>query len=504
MTWGRRTRLCESQPRYCDFIHRRHGTLYGIGSTKKTVKLAFSLILVVLALLVAAPVRAQSGAAGPALRVAQPNTARFPQVTVYAYPTDARGLLLTGLPPSAFQVTENGSPAEILGVETKGGTLDVCIALDRSPSMIAEGKLEYAKAAAREFIRQLRAQDRAALVTFSSGSTLDQGLTTDRNALYAAVDRTAPSGNTTTFFDAVYWAVTQVGLQAPGGSVIGSGPARPDARRVVVALTDGDDRGSRVLPPELLEVARQNGVSLYMLALGSDALTGQMEYLARETGGQFLRAPRAEDLQKLYVSIAQQLQQEYHVTFRSPNPEPDNTRRDVKVKLTGPSADSSTWYTAPTRGNLLGSVSRDPASAAPVSGGAGSGRVPPQVWTGILLTVLGVAGTLAAVFIWMGSRRRTLEIEDSNPRLDLLPLWVREGETRIGRAPECELVLDSREVSRVHARIEAWEGVFRLVDENSSNGTFVNGRRVRRREIHVGDVIRFGDREFRFAGEMPR
>ncbi len=113
------------------------------------------------------------------MRLAQPNTARFPEVTLYAYPTDARGLVIGGLEASAFQVRENGTPAQILRVENVGGSIDVCLALDRSPSMLDDGKLEYAKAAAREFINQLRPQDRAALITFASGNTLDQGLTSD-------------------------------------------------------------------------------------------------------------------------------------------------------------------------------------------------------------------------------------------------------------------------------------------------------------------------------------
>jgi VWFA-related protein len=450
------------------------------------------------------PAAAQAPSAGVQLRVAQPNSARFPRITLYAYPTDSRGLLMSDLPSGSFAVTENGAPAGNLEVTAKGGTLDVCLAIDRSPSMQLEHKIDYAKAAAQEFVTQLRPSDRAAVITFASGSTLDQGLTTDRDAVRRAIERTQTSGNSTTFYDAVYWAITQVGLQAPGSnSVLGSGPARPDARRVVVALTDGMDEGSRVLPQELLETARQNGVSLCMVALGSDAQNGYMPLLSKETGGLFLRAPRPEDLKDLYVSLARQLQQEYQVTYTSPNAKPDNTRRNVELVLS-PGAKATTWYMAPAVGSLLGGFSSTPKDGAPVSAG-GSGKISPQLWIGSLLTLLGVAGTAVALVVWRSRREpcERLDIIDSNPRLDLLPLWVREGSTRIGRAPECELVLDSREVSRVHARIEAWEGVFRLVDEGSSNGTYVNDRRVRKRELRVGDVVRFGDREFRFSGEMP-
>lgn len=443
---------------------------------------------------------------GPSsLRIAQPNAARFPTVTLYGFPTDARGVRIGGLRPDSFQVTENGLPAEVLKLESDGGSVDVCLALDRSPSMLDENKLGYAKAAAREFLAQLSPQDHAALITFSNGSSLDQGLTGEREPLLAAIDRTQASGNTTTFMDAVYWSISQVALQPQGGgSVLTAGAVRPDARRVVLALTDGNDRASRVMPEELISYARANGVSLCMVALGVDASAAQMRYLAEQTGGIFLQAPSPRDLQSLYVLLAQQLRQEYRITLRSPKPEPDGTRRNIHVALVSQGITGDTFYQAPTQGNLLAAVTpKDAEGGAAVTGQGGHSGDNTSLIVGAALMVLGLAGILAAVFYWLGTRRRGLNIVDSNPRLDLLPLWVREGNTRVGRGAECELVLDSHQVSRVHAIIEAMDGAFRLVDEGSRNGTYVNGRRVRQtQELREGDVIRFGDREFRFAGVL--
>src|SRR3954467_14744228 len=79
------------------------------------------------------------------LRAAQANAARFPEVTLFAYPTDARGVLVGGLDASAFRLTEDGRPARITRVDSDTGSLDVCLALDRSMSMLEDGKLEYAK-----------------------------------------------------------------------------------------------------------------------------------------------------------------------------------------------------------------------------------------------------------------------------------------------------------------------------------------------------------------------
>jgi pSer/pThr/pTyr-binding forkhead associated (FHA) protein len=47
-------------------------------------------------------------------------------------------------------------------------------------------------------------------------------------------------------------------------------------------------------------------------------------------------------------------------------------------------------------------------------------------------------------------------------------------------------------VSRHHARLELRDGRWFLIDLDSSNGTSVNGRRVRDAEVRPGDRIRLG------------
>lgn len=64
---------------------------------------------------------------------------------------------------------------------------------------------------------------------------------------------------------------------------------------------------------------------------------------------------------------------------------------------------------------------------------------------------------------------------------------------RIGRAPECELVLKDSRVSRRHARLHARNGVLVLTDLGSTNGTRVNGNRVTELVLGAGDRIQIGD-----------
>src|SRR5216684_1736453 len=75
----------------------------------------------------------------------------------------------------------------------------------------------------------------------------------------------------------------------------------------------------------------------------------------------------------------------------------------------------------------------------------------------------------------------------------------------LGRHPDNAVRLADREVSKEHASIERLGSQFLLRDLGSSNGTFVNGRRVRELKLKDGDEIVLGNCRLTFhAGEMER
>lgn len=66
----------------------------------------------------------------------------------------------------------------------------------------------------------------------------------------------------------------------------------------------------------------------------------------------------------------------------------------------------------------------------------------------------------------------------------------------IGRARECDLVLDASDVSRLHAKLDSDHLNLYLEDLGSTNGTYVNGQRMlpgQPRRLRAGDVIHFGE-----------
>ena len=71
--------------------------------------------------------------------------------------------------------------------------------------------------------------------------------------------------------------------------------------------------------------------------------------------------------------------------------------------------------------------------------------------------------------------------------------------TRIGRAPGCEMQIDSSSVSRHHALILAGPREAIIEDLNSTNGVIVNGRKVTRHLLRDGDLIIIGEIQFKYA-----
>jgi pSer/pThr/pTyr-binding forkhead associated (FHA) protein len=77
--------------------------------------------------------------------------------------------------------------------------------------------------------------------------------------------------------------------------------------------------------------------------------------------------------------------------------------------------------------------------------------------------------------------------------------YLTKNITLIGRSEMNDLIPKSKAVSPMHARIEKVAGKYKLVDLGSSQGTFVNGRRIDSKFLHDGDEISFESIKYGFS-----
>ena len=61
-----------------------------------------------------------------------------------------------------------------------------------------------------------------------------------------------------------------------------------------------------------------------------------------------------------------------------------------------------------------------------------------------------------------------------------------------GRAPRADFIIDAALISRLHCRLEAGPDSINVIDLSSTNGTYVNDKRVERATVTSGDRLRIG------------
>ena len=172
-------------------------------------------------------------------------------VSVPVIVSDRNGRYIAGLKAADFTLYKDGAKQEIAFFATEEEPLNVALLLDTSRS--TESVLDEIKDRAKDFLKQLKAQDRAMIVTFDYDVHVLAGLTSDRKALEQAIKK-AEIGEYvgTTLRDAVSEVFNNHFKQVSG-------------RKAIVMLTDGKDHGSNISTDELMETAEESDTMIYSI-----------------------------------------------------------------------------------------------------------------------------------------------------------------------------------------------------------------------------------------------
>jgi ABC transport system ATP-binding/permease protein len=92
-------------------------------------------------------------------------------------------------------------------------------------------------------------------------------------------------------------------------------------------------------------------------------------------------------------------------------------------------------------------------------------------------------------------------LESTDPDLPFTFRIVPGSIKTIGRAARADFIVDAALVSRLHCRITFDSGGLGVEDLGSTNGTWVNGRKIARAPLLAGDTLKVGRVEF--AVKLP-
>jgi Ca-activated chloride channel family protein len=187
-------------------------------------------------------------------------------------------------------------------------TRDLMLLVDLSGSMEtadfanAEGetvdRLTAVKEVLDEFLTR-REGDRAGLIVFGNAAVTQVPFTQDLEAarILLGETRVRMAGPRTAFGDAIGLAITLFEESAV-------------EERVVIALTDGNDTGSRVPPAEAARIAEDRGIAIHVIGVGDPAAVGEekldeeaLRTVASTTGGRYFHAADRDELQEIYAEL---------------------------------------------------------------------------------------------------------------------------------------------------------------------------------------------------------
>lgn len=169
---------------------------------------------------------------------------------------------------------------------------DVVLVLDVSSSMRDENKLQQAVQAARRFVQLMHLPaDRAAVVTYDAHAATVQSLTGDRDALEQALAGLTTGSGTR----------LDRGLEAATLELVAR--RRIDNRPVIVFLSDGRQVAERHRVPTAAQTARSVGITVFTIALGSDADRELLRSVAGDPDRAYY-APDPSDLYEIYSRVA--------------------------------------------------------------------------------------------------------------------------------------------------------------------------------------------------------
>jgi Ca-activated chloride channel homolog len=292
------------------------------------------------------------------LSILQIHPDSIPNISVLFRAEKADGQPYFGLSKSAMTVEENNKACSVISLKplSQGMPIAVNMVLDHSGSMMfdmeallklgvfphhikadANGEpvfpkaytppIEHAKQSLSRFFENLDSKkDQIGLVGFSSSVDVLLQPTNQKTELNASLEQLKADGSTA-FYDALMVALQNF---------------NPDySLKVIVALTDGMDNASVFTFSDVVDLANEKDIPIYIIGLG-DVYTDSLDLLAKATEGQFFYAKSANLLDSTYQMIQNRIKAFYELTYTSPNLMASDSLRQIFIGFLA--EDSSMLY----------------------------------------------------------------------------------------------------------------------------------------------------------------
>ena len=251
------------------------------------------------------------------------------EVLLHCAVVDEKGRLATDLKRGDFRIWEDGVPQTATSFLHQDQPVSLGILVDNSGSMRDKRAAVYV--AALYLLRASNPQDSTFIVNFSDRAFLDQGFTSNIDALNRGLSHFDSKG-ATALYDAV----------AASASELSNHGKLP--KQVLLVITDGADNASRIdLEQAIGRVQNLGGPVVYTIGLLFDAdkkeavrARADLERLSEETGGIAYFPHSLSDVNGIAEEVAHDIRDQYTVGYQSTRPASVGGYRVVRVEASAP------------------------------------------------------------------------------------------------------------------------------------------------------------------------
>lgn len=266
------------------------------------------------------------------VRVAQTDYSKFPNIQLYLDITDSSGNVVDNINQDMFFISEKKSGENNFKTTTlvkasqlnEKESLNMNLVLDTSGSMEGE-PLAAAQNVMSRFINtiQFQAGDSVKFTSFNSFIDRETDFMTDTSSL-SDILYSLKAGGGTKLYDTLIYAVQDTAVR--------------NGAKCVIAFTDGMDGSSLNTAQDVIQVAKQYGIPIYIVRIGEDFGYGEKESLiqiAEQSGGEFYsEIGFGDSVENIYYQIYRDLKQYYIVEYTAQNDYDisDNMQYEIYVR----------------------------------------------------------------------------------------------------------------------------------------------------------------------------
>lgn len=264
-------------------------------------------------------------------------------VPIYATVVDETGRLVPDLKQEDFDVLDNGKPTPITLFVTEIQPIAVVLAIDTSGSMTLVLD-DFVKQAAEAFVLRLLPADRCLILAFDDKIRGMKAFSNNRDELVRYLRTDVQYGDGTRLWDGLYQSVALLKTES--------------SRKVVLALSDGEDTSSRLGGNDVLNSAQDDHTMVYAIGMRNRYRGGPngqfvisrpdpfLKKLTAQTGGGHFDISKATELNTTFTRVADELHRQYLIGISPGTLDGKLHKLELRVKPPGMTARARQSYMA--------------------------------------------------------------------------------------------------------------------------------------------------------------